>query len=159
MGLSATSRARHEGLNYSQRASSARSSSLAKPTRAVLSIKPEYAEAIFDGRKRFEFRRSVFREDISVVIVYMSSPVMQVVGEFSVEGIITNHVDALWDQTEAHAGIGRQAFMDYFAGRDVGHAIKIGSVKRYDPPRNLQQAYGVRPPQSFLYLKDTSLWD
>ena len=44
------------------------------------------------------------------------------------------------------------AFMDYFAGRDVGHAIKIGNVKRYDQPRNLQETYGVRPPQSFLYL-------
>jgi predicted TIM-barrel fold metal-dependent hydrolase len=46
-----------------------------------LSIKPHYAEAIFSGRKRYEFRRSIFREDIRVVIVYMSSPVMEVVGD------------------------------------------------------------------------------
>ena len=111
-----------------------------------------YAKAIFDGSKRFEFRRSIFREDIRVVIVYMSSPVMQVVGEFRVEGIITDCVDALWDRTEAHAGIQRDAFMDYFAGRDLGHAIRIGKVKRYDKPRNLKETYGVRPPQSFLYL-------
>ncbi len=111
-----------------------------------------YAKAIFDGSKRFEFRRKIFRADIRVVIVYMSSPVMQVVGEFSVEGIITDEVDALWDQTEAHAGIERDAFMDYFAGRSVGHAIKIGKVKRYNQPRNLEEAYGLRPPQSFLYL-------
>jgi predicted transcriptional regulator len=118
----------------------------------LLSIKPEYAEAIFDGRKRFEFRRSIFREDVRVVIVYMSSPVMQVVGEFSVEGIITDDVDALWNRTEAQAGIDRHKFMDYFAGRNVGHAIKIGKVKRYGRPQNLQKMYGVRPPQSFLYL-------
>jgi predicted transcriptional regulator len=111
-----------------------------------------YAKAIFEGSKRFEFRRNIFREKIRVVIVYISSPVMQVVGEFRVEGIITDYVDALWDQTEAHAGIEREKFMEYFAGRDVGYAIKIGSVKRYDQPRNLQEAYGVRPPQSFLYL-------
>jgi predicted transcriptional regulator len=117
-----------------------------------LSIKPKFAEAIFEGRKRFEFRRSIFREDIRVVIVYMSSPVMRVVGEFGVEGIITDNIDSLWEQTEAHAGIGREMFMDYFAGRDVGHAIKIGNVKRYGRPRNLQKTYGVRPPQSFLYL-------
>jgi predicted transcriptional regulator len=82
---------------------------------------------------------------------------MQVVGEFSVEGIITDDVDALWDQTEPHAGIERDAFMKYFAGRDVGHAIKIANVKRYDPPRNL--TYGVRRPQSFLYLKRFAPWD
>lgn len=117
-----------------------------------MSIKPAYAEAIFDGTKRFEFRRNIFRENIRVVVVYMSSPVMQVAGEFRVEGVITDDVDALWSQTEAHAGIERQAFMDYFAGRDVGHAIKIGKVRRYLHPRILEKAYGVRPPQSFLYL-------
>jgi hypothetical protein len=73
-----------------------------------LSIKPVYAEAIFAGKKRFEFRRSIFRENIRVVVVYMSSPVMQVVGEFSVEGIITDDVADLWDRTERHAGIDRK---------------------------------------------------
>jgi predicted transcriptional regulator len=117
-----------------------------------LSIKPEYAEAIFSGAKRFEFRRSIFREDVQVIVVYMSSPVMQVVGEFNVEGIITDDVQSLWDQTEEHAGIERDVFMDYFSGKDKGHAIKIGSVRRYSEPRDLRARYGVRPPQSFLYL-------
>jgi predicted transcriptional regulator len=117
-----------------------------------LSIKPEYAEAIFDGRKRFEFRRSIFREDVETVVVYMSSPVKQVVGEFRVEGVIADDIDALWDRTESQAGIGREKFMNYFAGRDKGYAIEIGKVKRYGRPRNLEESYGVRPPQSFLYL-------
>jgi predicted transcriptional regulator len=77
---------------------------------------------------------------------------MQVVGEFSVEDIITDDVHALWEQTEAHAGIDRDAFLNYFAGKNVGHAIKIGNVTRYDEPRDLQATYGVKPPQSFRYL-------
>lgn len=152
MELSATSTARHGVLSASRKTSSARSSNSLKSTHALLSIKPAFAKAIFDGKKRFEFRRNIFRKDISVVIVYVSTPVMQVLGEFRVEGIITDSVDALWDRTEAHAGIERDAFMDYFAGLAVGHAIKIGNVTRYDQPRNLQETYGVRPPQSFLYL-------
>ncbi len=82
----------------------------------------------------------------------MSSPVGQVVGEFSVEDIITDDVHALWNRTEEHAGIDRDVFLHYFAGKDVGHAIKIGNVTRYDEPRDLRATYGVRPPQSFLYL-------
>jgi|HubBroStandDraft_1064217.scaffolds.fasta_scaffold767569_1 predicted transcriptional regulator len=152
MGLSATSTARHEVSSPSRKTSSARSSDSPKPTHAVLSIKPEYAEAIFSGKKRFEFRRSIFRADIQVVIVYITSPVGQVAGEFSVKDIITDDVDALWDRTEKMAGIDRKVFTDYFAGRDVGHAIVIGNVKRYDQPLDLQKTYGVRPPQSFLYL-------
>src|SRR5215813_7936728 len=107
MGLSATSTVRREVSNPSRKTSSARSSDSPKPTHAILSIKPEYAEAIFAGTKRFEFRRTIFREDIKVVVVYTTSPVGQVLGEFSVEGVITDDVDALWKRTEQQAGIER----------------------------------------------------
>ena len=117
-----------------------------------MSIKPVYADAIFAGTKRFEFRRSIFRHDIRVLVVYITSPVGQVVGEFSVEDIITDDVGALWDRTESEAGIDREKFFSYFSGRDVGHAIAIGKVKRYRQPLDINAAYGVRPPQSFLYL-------
>jgi predicted transcriptional regulator len=117
-----------------------------------LSIKPQYAEAIFSGKKRFEFRRSIFRHDIQVVIVYITSPVGRVAGEFRVDDIITDDVDALWDRTETQAGIDRRGFFDYFDGRVVGHAIVIGTVRRYKEPLDLQKTYGVRPPQSFVYL-------
>lgn len=117
-----------------------------------MSIKPEFAEAIFAGTKRYEFRRTVFRQDVRVVVVYITSPVGQVVGEFSVDDIITDDVNALWDRTEAEAGIDREGFFSYFSGRDVGHAIAIGKVKRYREPLDINAAYGVRPPQSFLYL-------
>lgn len=152
MALSAMSKAHHGALSPSRSNSSVQSSILLKPSRALLSIKPEYAEAIFEGRKRFEFRRSIFREEVETVIVYMSSPVRQVAGEFSVQGVITDDIDALWNRTESKAGIDREKFMNYFAGREKGHAIEIGRVTRYRKPRNLEQIYGVRPPQSFLYL-------
>lgn len=84
--------------------------------------------------------------------MYITSPVGQVAGEFRVDDIITDELDALWDRTETQAGIDRAVFFDYFAGRDVGHAIVIGNVQRYKQPLDLQVAFGVRPPQSFLYL-------
>ena len=152
MGLSATSTVRHEVSSPSRKTSSARSSDSPKPTHALLSIRPEYAEAIFSGKKRFEFRRSIFREDIQVIIVYITNPVGQVAGEFSVKDIITDDIDALWNRTETMAGIDRKVFREYFSGREVGHAIVIGSVKRYEQPLDLQKTYGVRPPQSFVYL-------
>ena len=91
-----------------------RSSDSPKPTHAVLSIKPEYAEAIFSGKKRFEFRRSIFRADIQVVIVYITNPVGQVAGEFSVKDIITDDVDALHGTAPRilMAGIDRRKFFN-----------------------------------------------
>jgi len=152
MALSGMPNLPREASSRSRKASSVLSSNSPKPTHALLSIKPVYAESIFSGRKRFEFRRNIFRHNIQVVIVYITSPVGQVVGEFSVENIITDDVHALWERTEAQAGIGRDVFLAYFAGRNIGHAIAIGNVRLYREPLDLGKTYGVRPPQSFLYL-------
>ena len=44
--------------------------------KALLSIKPEFADMIFAGTKRYEFRRAIFkRNDLEGVLVYASSPV------------------------------------------------------------------------------------
>src|SRR5690242_12803258 len=46
--------------------------------------------------------------------------------------------------TQPHAGIDREAFTEYFSGKDKCHSIKIGSVRRYDEPCDLQATYAVR---------------
>ena len=52
----------------------------------VLSIKPEFAFKIFDGTKKFEFRKSIFKNvNIKSVILYASSPIQQVIGEFEID--------------------------------------------------------------------------
>lgn len=117
-----------------------------------MSIKPQYAEAIFRGEKRFEFRRAIFRRKVDVVVVYTTSPVSQVVGEFDIDGIICDTVEALWKRTRHSAGIDRKRFFGYFNGRAAGFAIAIGSVRRYRRPLNLSASFGVRPPQSFMYI-------
>lgn len=42
---------------------------------------------------------------------------------------------------------------------DVGHAMVIGTVRRYKQPLDLQQAYGARPPQSISTFKGLLPWD
>ena len=56
------------------------------PTRVLLSVKPQFAEAILAGVKTFEFRRALFRRpDIKTVVLYASSPTCKVVGEFTID--------------------------------------------------------------------------
>jgi len=117
-----------------------------------LSIRPRYADAIFGGEKRFEFRRAIFRKDVDVVVVYITSPTSLVVGEFEVNGIISDTVEDLWSRTSRYAGIDRDGFLNYFRGREIGHAIKIGSVRKYRRPLPLAETFGIRAPQSFVYL-------
>ena len=44
---------------------------------ALLSLRPEFAERIFDGTKKYEYRKRVFvREDVDKVVVYATDPLM-----------------------------------------------------------------------------------
>ncbi len=69
--------------------------------KVLLSIKPEFANKIFNGSKKFEFRRAIFKNpDIRKIVVYASSPVQKVIGEFEIEHIHRHDLVALWDFTE-----------------------------------------------------------
>lgn len=122
--------------------------------KVLLSIKPEFVEKIFEGNKRFEYRRTIFkRNDIEKVIIYASSPISKVVGEFDVEQVIFDSIEGLWCRTEKYSGISKEYYMNYFSNKEKGYAIKIKSCLKYDNPFNIKAAYGVTPPQSFLYLE------
>jgi predicted transcriptional regulator len=120
--------------------------------KALLSIKPEFASKIFEGEKKFEFRRSIFKKPVKCVIVYASSPVCKVIGEFEVEELISDDLENLWRKTKKHAGISKDYFYSYFSDKEKGHAIKIGNIKKYRTPLPLKETFGVLPPQSYLYL-------
>ncbi|WP_431293479.1 ASCH domain-containing protein [Pedobacter sp. P26] len=81
--------------------------------RVLLSIKPEYAYKIFEGTKKFEFRKIRFKNpNIKTVVVYASSPVQKVIGEFEIEDILSFDPDRIWRITEKYSGISEAFFMN-----------------------------------------------
>lgn len=121
--------------------------------RALLSIKPEYAFKIFEGEKKFEFRKIIFKNpNIKTVVVYASSPVQQVIGEFEIDDIFSLAPDILWEMTKEFSGISEEFFFEYFAEREVAHAIKIKKTRRYRKPLCLKEDFNLTPPQSYMYL-------
>ena len=119
----------------------------------LLSIKPKFAMAIFSGEKKFEYRRTIFKEPVNRIIVYASSPMKMVIGEFFVNGVLFDDLGLLWGQTKQHSGISESYFYSYFSEKDKGYAIKIGHVTRYQEPAQLDELLGIKPPQSFAYVK------
>lgn len=118
-----------------------------------MSIKPEFANLIFEGQKDFEFRRALFKDpEIRSVVVYASSPVQKVIGEFEIETILHEQLDLLWEQTKHAAGIERTYYDSYYQGKEKGYAIKVGKRILYSNPLNLTQEFAMAPPQSFAYL-------
>ncbi len=121
--------------------------------KVLLSIKPEFALKIFDGSKKYEYRRTIFkRTEVTTIVVYASDPIKKVIGEFEIEGIIQEEPQALWAKTGEQAGITKERFLDYFKDKTKGYAIKVRDARMYDTPIQLNKLMVVWPPQSFAYL-------
>lgn len=129
--------------------------------KVLLSIKPEYVERIFDGTKRYEFRRRPYgNTQVKTVVVYATMPVGKIVGEFDVDSILGETPDKLWRRTAAQSGISRDFFDAYFEGRDIAYALKIGDVRRYVKPISPETVLTkFTPPQSYMYLSEGPLAD
>lgn len=120
--------------------------------KVLLSIKPEFANKIFSGEKLFEYRRVIFkRSDIDTIVVYASSPVCKIIGEFKIKGVISDDVNTLWHDTKDHGGISEELFFNYFTDREKGYAIQVGETEEFDDPISIEE-YGMNPPQSFAYI-------
>ena len=79
--------------------------------KVVLSIKPEFANKIFEGTKKYEFRRAIFKNpNIKKVVVYSSSPVQKIIGEFEIDRIIIHDLETLWNKTKKYSGISEDFF-------------------------------------------------
>lgn len=128
-------------------------------TSVLLSIKPMFAAKIFEGTKRYEFRKIMFKNPcVGSVIVYASTPVRKVIGEFEVLGILALNKKYLWQHTEEHAGVTKEFFDSYFGNREIGYAIRIGKTCLYSTPRELYKDFNIRyAPQSFVYVPSSAI--
>lgn len=120
----------------------------------LLSIKPEFAHKIFDGTKKYEFRKQIFKDSsIKKVIVYSSSPEQKVIGEFKIDTILRDTPSAIWLQTRDYSGISQAFYDEYFRGRQNAYAIKVASTRIYEQKKNLSDFDIIYPPQSFAYVE------
>lgn len=121
--------------------------------KVLLSIKPKYAELILKGEKQYEFRRAIFKSPlVTKVVIYASSPISKVIGEFEIDCILSLSLEELWIRTMELSGIDKEFYDEYFEGKEVGHAIKVKKVKRYSKHKELQDFDIKYAPQSFAYI-------
>ena len=118
----------------------------------LLSVKPEYADKIFSGIKKFEFRRHVSSEKVEKIIIYSSAPVKKVIGEVAVVDVLSMKKSPLWEVTKKSAGISREKFREYFKDASIAYAYVLGDTTKYDEPKELSDFGIEKAPQSFIYL-------
>lgn len=121
----------------------------------LLSIKPEFVDQIFNGQKKYEYRKSIFsKKNVRTVVIYSTMPVGKIVGEFNISSIIEESPEKLWNETELLSGISKSFFDEYFKDRAKGYALKIGKLKKYKEPIDPFQMFEkFVAPQSFRYIE------
>lgn len=123
--------------------------------KVLLSIKPQFVEKIISGEKTFEYRKQVFKQDISTVVIYATKPVGKIVGEFKVKDILKDSPSNIWRKTKKNSGISKEFFMDYFNDRDSAYALEIQDFVKFDleiDPKDVFLKFTA--PQSFMYLDE-----
>lgn len=125
--------------------------------KVLLSIKPEFVREIFQGRKKYEYRKNIFTKHVTKVLVYSTKPEGMIVGEFSVREILNDTPEKLWEKTSAVSGITKEFFDQYFEGRDKGYALQIEEPILYKKPINPFEMFSsFVAPQSFKYIEEES---
>lgn len=120
---------------------------------AVMSIRPQYAEAILDGTKLVEFRKRRLAPDVTTVLIYATMPVGRVVGAFEVAGYDIASPSSVWERHKGHAGISRAGYRDYYRGARSAVGILVKDPRRLARPLTLAELDEALPvPQSFVYL-------
>lgn len=125
----------------------------------LISIKPQYANLIFNGTKHYEFRKKVPETCWpDRFYVYSSAPVKKIVGWFGSHGY--GHYttfDKLWEETGEWAGIGREDLKRYCATANEIFAIPINTFHRISPV-GLSEIGLKSAPQNFCYLTPEQSW-
>ena len=123
----------------------------------LISIRPRFAEMIFDGSKTVELRRVCPKATAGdLALVYVSSPDKELRGSFEVGRVITASPTSLWNKVGKRAGVTRKEFFAYFKGKKQAHALVIKRAWPLPTPVCLKTIRkskgGFRPPQNFHYL-------
>jgi predicted transcriptional regulator len=123
--------------------------------KVLISVKPAVAQAMIAGKKRFEYRKSLFkRPNVTAIVIYATQPWGKVVGEFTIRQIIQGKPTTLWQQTGVGSGTTVAAFQAYFAGCQKGYAIEVDQLTVYETPLTLTQLDRrlQTAPRSYRYL-------
>jgi predicted transcriptional regulator len=123
-----------------------------------MSIKPQYADLIFEGTKTVELRRRCPKvEKGDLVLVYVSGPRMALVGAFEVGGLIEGSPASVCKEWLKATGVTKEVFMKYFDGCARAYGIQIKRAWQYDSATELKvlrkRKGGFQPPQSYRYVR------
>lgn len=124
----------------------------------ILSLRPCFADLVFEGLKHAELRRRIVQGiENRHVFIYVTSPVRHLRGGFRVEHVWKGTPNEIWKQVSNLAGVDKGDFDAYYQGRTVAYALKIADVWEYSTPIELDylrcKLGRFIVPQSWRYVR------
>ena|SRR5690554_1295256 len=121
----------------------------------LLSINPEHVENIINGSKKYEFRRTKCKQKVEKILIYATSPIKLVIGEVAVLEVLEGYKESVWSVTAKYSGISKAFYNEYYSGKQLAVAYKLGDVCTFPRPLSLKYLGIKTAPQSFMYLSST----
>ena len=128
-----------------------------RPKVIVMSIKPKYAKAIYEGRKHWEFRKApppLYER----IYIYESAPVSKVTGWLYFSESVTGIPLAVWDMVKTNrvftknlTGISYEDLVAY-AGKKLVTALRVYEPTRCEHPIS----FDAKPPQNWGHFAYTT---
>ena len=124
----------------------------------IISLKPCYADLVFEGLKKVELRRRIASQiNDRDVFIYVSSPARELRGGFRVGQVWEGSPDDVWNNVAELAIVDRREFDAYFQGQTVAYALEVTNVWEYQSPVGLSwlrdRFDDFAVPQSWRYAK------
>lgn len=122
----------------------------------VLSIKPKFAEAILNGTKKWEYRRTPPSiEETTPMVLYATEETKAIVGACQVTQLLRKPLESLIELTLSETTSTREGLKEYFKGIELCSALRVENPFRTEI--KLEEIRELMPsfmaPQSFYYLK------
>ena len=123
----------------------------------LISLASRYAEKIFAGEKRVEFRRRTMRVAPGATVwIYVKLPVGSIIGRARIEAVHASSPAALWRRFGLVSGLSKEEFFRYFKGVEQGFALVLDGARRLRRSLSLKSlraaVHGFNPPQFFTKL-------
>lgn len=112
----------------------------------IISIYPNYVQAILEGQKRVECRKSALglvRGDL--LQLYATAPVKAILGQARVLEVHRGSPEELWDQFEHRTCVKKDDYFAYYAGKAEAVLLALGEVQRYSRPVRLHDLRDTEP--------------
>ncbi|WP_428817675.1 hypothetical protein ACQR2L_05055 [Clostridium butyricum] len=126
----------------------------------ILSIYPKNIAKIESGIKKYEFRRTIYKnENVKKAYIYATKPIKKIVGFFEIGQVITGSPEQVWKLCGSNSGTTKDSLMNYFKDKDTVYALEIINFKKFSNPIDPKDySENFTPPQFFKYINNPQIF-